>query len=93
MTNRRNFLKGCAAGAVVAALPKLPIAEPALAAALEQSTPVWVQNTRWTYIHASDPDCEIWYTTDGSAPAVSGQKYTGPIAVDNQTIKAIAFRR
>lgn len=44
-------------------------------------------------ISADAPDCEIYYTTDGSVPDSSSIKYTEPFKIDNScVIKAVAFR-
>lgn len=34
---------------------------------------------------------EIYYTTDGTEPSISSKKYTGPVLINNNKIKAIAI--
>ncbi len=39
------------------------------------------------------PDCEIFYTTDGTIPTRNSQKYTKPITLtESATLKAVAFK-
>jgi YD repeat-containing protein len=47
---------------------------------------------QYVYLTTDQPDAEIYYTIDGTAPSTSSSLYTGPILVDhNMQIRAAAF--
>ena len=84
------FLGACggsgSGGAAISATPTTPqVASPTVTMVAEQNGAVLVK------LATTTPSAKIYYTTDGSTPTASAQRYEAPFLVaSNLTVKAIA---
>ena len=69
--------------AVFTAPPRVAI-HPAAAVFLDQTT---------VELHADLPDCDVYYTLDGTVPGVASQRYTGPITIRKSCVVHAAASR